>query len=332
MKRPGCVLFLVLAAGSACSRPAERLTTPAPIVARTVRVQVGEAGNVVRDVPLEEYVQGTIVSEFAPPAGEDAVVARMLQVQAVLGRTYAVANRQRHRAAGFDLCSTTHCQLYEPSRLDTSRWAAAAREAARRTAGVLLWHESGPALPLFHADCGGHTSTPVDAWRGSPRPYLVAAPDDGVTERAHKTWRHEVTAAQLVRALNADTRTRVGTHVTAIKILDRDASGRAKTVALHGQRERLVGGEDLRAVLTRAFGARSVRSTLFDVHREKSLFVFEGRGFGHGVGLCQAGALARIRAGASPEDVLRRYFPQTVTRTLGKAHGSASNRDLLTTY
>ena len=318
-------LAIVLAVSAACVRVPVAPSVPAPQAERFVRVQIAEQGNAVRRISIEDYVQGTIISEFAPPSGEEGTVARMLEVQAILGRTYAVANRGRHAAGGFDLCSTTHCQLYEPSRLKTSRWAAAGRAAAARTAGTLLWHRDGPALPLFHADCGGHTSTPVHAWRGSPRPYLVAAPDGDAIDVPHMTWTQSLTTVQLLRALNSDARTRVGTHLTGIEVLDRDPSGRAATVALHGQRERLVTGEDLRGVLTRAFGARSIRSTLFEVRREKGhgrtrtdtvtdRFVFEGRGFGHGVGLCQAGALARIRAGATPEQVLRHYFPHTSTR------------------
>ena len=310
MTRVWCAsVMLLLAAG--CARPPVRLTPPQARVERFVRVQVAEDGNRIRRVPLEEYVEGTILSEFAPAAGDADAVARMLEVQAILGRTYAVANRNRHAASGFDVCSTTHCQLYEPARRKTSRWAPLAKAAAARTAGQVLWHQQAVALPLFHADCGGHTSTPVHAWRGTPRPYLVARPDGDLKDLTHLTWTYEVTAAQLLRALNADSRTRVGTHVSAIKIVDRDPSGRAATVALHGQRERLVGGEDLRTVLTRAFGVRTIRSTLFDVRRQKAAFIFEGRGFGHGVGLCQAGAFARIRAGENPAAVLRRYFPTT---------------------
>jgi stage II sporulation protein D len=75
-------------------------------------------------------------------------------------------------------------------------------------------------------------------------------------------------------------------------------------------------GEDLRAALTRAFGARSIRSTLFTVRREGDDLVFTGRGFGHGVGLCQAGALARVRAGATPGAVLRYYYPGTALARL----------------
>jgi stage II sporulation protein D len=115
-------------------------------------------------------------------------------------------------------------------------------------------------------------------------------------------------------ALNADPRTRVGSRVDAIQVTARDASGRAATVRIQGRVERILKGEELRAVLAKRFGPRGVRSTLFEIRRDGNAFVFDGRGFGHGVGLCQAGALARIQAGATPADVLRRYYPGTTLR------------------
>jgi stage II sporulation protein D len=126
-----------------------------------------------------------------------------------------------------------------------------------------------------------------------------------------------VPVGELRRALNADARTRVGTRLDTVRVMERDSSGRAVTIAVHGEHERLVRGEALRAILARASGPRSVRSTLFTVRRDAVRVVFEGRGFGHGVGLCQAGALARLAAGASPERVLQRYFPRTTVRRLG---------------
>lgn len=310
-----CVLVVAIAAAGCSSAPRTPIPSSRPHVsAGSLRVQVGEAGNVVRQVALEDYVRAAIVSELAPPPGDVSVAARILDVQAVIARTYALANAGRHAPEGFDLCSTTHCQLYEPSRLGTSRWAQAAAEAAHRTAGAVVWHDRAPAVALFHADCGGHTSTSVSAWGGTARPYLMAVPDDGPAEGAHGRWSYAVSATDLARALNADGSTHVGSRIDMIRVVDRDASGRAATVALHGSEERLVRGEALRAVLARQFGARAVRSTLFDVRREGRAFRFDGRGFGHGVGLCQAGALARIRAGASAGEVLRHYYPGTTLR------------------
>lgn len=311
MNSARCLLSLTILAASCSAVPPRAVPAAAPgPSSRTVRVGVAEG---VRRVALEDYVRAAVISELAP-SGEPAVVERMLEVQAVIARTYALANLGRHARDGFDLCSTTHCQLYEPARLGTSRWAAAAAAAARRTAGVVLWHDGVPVAAMFHADCGGHTSTSVSAWGGSARPYLQAVPDDGPAAAAHAHWSYTATGAAIVAALNTDARTRVGSRLDTIRVVDRDDSGRAATVALHGARERLVKGEDLRAVLSRQLGARAVRSTLFDIRRTGAGFTFEGRGFGHGVGLCQAGARARLGAGATVADVLRHYYPGTSLR------------------
>ena len=283
-----------------------------------MRVGTRDAGKLtIRRVPLEQYVQATILSEFAPAEGDPQTVERMLEVQAVISRTYVLAHQSRHAREGFDVCATTHCQLYQPGRLKTSRWAPLAAEAVRKTAGTILWYNGAPATVLFHADCGGRTSKAADVWGGVDRPYLVAIADDGPAENAHATWRYESTRAAVQRAVNADPRTRVGSTLSGIEVLERDSAGRAERVALHGSQERIVRGDALRDVLGQAFGARTVKSTWFDVSRSGNSFVFDGRGFGHGVGLCQAGALARIRGGAKLAAILQKYFPGTRLVTLG---------------
>ena len=90
------------------------------------------------------------------------------------------------RHEGFDLCSTTHCQLFQPSRLQTSRWAPQAAEAVRpHRAAASSGSTARPARALFHADCGGHTSNAVDVWGGAARPYLSGVADDGPAGEAH---------------------------------------------------------------------------------------------------------------------------------------------------
>jgi stage II sporulation protein D len=286
------------------------LRVPAGAVPRTVLVKAAGRAAPLR-VPLEEYVQAAILSEFAPPTGDPADVQRMLEVQAVIARTYAAANAGRHRREGFDLCATTHCQLYEPGRLRTSSWAPLAVEAAARTASQVLWYNGAPASAVFHADCGGHTSAARDVWTGTPRSYLPARADDGDAGDAHVSWRFEATTAELLEALNSDARTRIGTSLRDIKIVERDAAGRATLLVVSGTREPVVRGEEFRAVVTRAFGVRTLRSTRFEISRTRRGFAFAGRGYGHGVGLCQVGAYARLKAGARPEQVLARYYPGT---------------------
>jgi stage II sporulation protein D (peptidoglycan lytic transglycosylase) len=316
MKLVACLsaLLIVAAMPAGCSAPATRATLPSsrPPAPATIRVGVREGNRLtIRKVPLETYVQAAILSEFAPPSGDPETVERMLEVQAVIGRTYVLAHLGRHESEGFDVCATTHCQLFEPSRLTTSRWARQSAEAVTRTTATVLWFGSGPADALFHADCGGQTSRADDVWRGLGRPYLVSVLDDGPAQSAHATWRYEATDGSVLSALNKDVRTRVGARLNGIQILNRDPTGRAEQIALHGSEERIVRGEDLRDVLTQSFGSRTIRSTWFSVEHVGGAFVFEGRGFGHGVGLCQAGALARIRAGAKLPAVLDIYFPGT---------------------
>ena len=178
--------------------------------------------------------------------------------------------------------------------------------------------DNQPVQALFHADCGGYTSTASSVWGGSDRPYLAARPDEGTATDAHAAWQYDVTLEALTRALNADPRTRLERPLETIDVVDRDAAGRANRIALGSRPARpgtanatlVIRGDEFRQVLSRAFGPRAIRSTLFDVRRTGATLTFSGRGYGHGVGLCQAGALARLRAGATPGDVIR-------TTTLG---------------
>ncbi len=106
-------------------------------------------------MPIDDYVLASVLAEVSPVEEPDAVVARIFEVQAIVARTYAVSQIGRHRAEGFDLCDTTHCQLYDPARVATSRFAAAARAAIARTRGHILVYGAHAADALFHADCGG---------------------------------------------------------------------------------------------------------------------------------------------------------------------------------
>ena len=88
------------------------------------------SGGQIVSVPLDDYVAASILSEVSPLGETPDTVARIFQIQAVVARTYAVFSIGRHHAEGFDLCDSTHCQLYEPGRLKTSRFADVARLAA----------------------------------------------------------------------------------------------------------------------------------------------------------------------------------------------------------
>jgi stage II sporulation protein D len=305
---PAAVLCALLAAAGCASRPSLPVS-PSP---ETIRVQVVERGvKVVRSVPLEDYAAAAALSEFTPAAGDPSAVEAMFEVQAIIARTYAAAHVGRHAAEGFDLCSTTHCQLYDPARLPVSRWGPEVRDAIRRTAGVVVAYDGLPADAVYHADCGGRTSAASDVWEGPGKPYLISVPDAGAAKDAHEAWQYAIDAKTLERALAKEVRLRGARGLRSIGVVARDDAGRAERVRVRGASHVEVRGTDLRALLSAAFGPRSVRSTMFRIERSGARFVFSGRGFGHGVGLCQVGALARIEAGDSPARVLQHYYPGT---------------------
>lgn len=348
MTRPGplpaAVRLLALAcagvsaaAALACApsrSPAPMLPGPAaPAIPAVVRVgNLDGRPGAIQQVPIEEYVLASILTEMAPTTAEPVAIERLFEVQAIVARTYAAANPGRHAADGFDLCATTHCQLVDLRRRSTSSWKAQAERAVAHTVGVILLYDGRPAQTVFHSDCGGHTSSAADVWNGASRAYLLGRPDDLPAGARHRTWRYEVTAKALTDSLNRDSRTAVGARLDAVDVLRRDAGGRILAVRLRGSRTATVSADEFRAVLTRQLGPRSIMSTRFDLHRRQDRYVFEGRGFGHGVGLCQAGAQARTANGLSALSVLAFYYPGTRPATARPARSMALLRRPAATF
>jgi stage II sporulation protein D len=258
-------------------------------------------------VPIEEYVIGTALSEVSPVGDTPEDVAGIFRIQAIIARTYAAFHRGRHAHEGFDLCDTTHCQVYQPGRLATSRFSAAARAAVSDTAGQVLVYGQRPAEALFHSDCGGHTAGADVVWGGRV-PYLIGTPDD-VPAGTHRPWRFALTLDELLAALNGSQPTAVGDRLLGVRVATRDASGRAATMELTGDVIRTVRGEQVRAAVNQRHGALAIRSTKFSLAQDGETLHFTGIGWGHGVGLCQLGAAARIRRGEAVRDILGVYYP-----------------------
>ena len=302
------VMCGVVSTGCVTTPPVRPVESPAPseaLVPETIRVRT--AGTIVT-LSLEDYVLGTALAEVSPVADRPEVVARIFEVQAVIARTYAVSQVGKHRLEGFDVCDTTHCQLYEPSRIATSRFTPAARRAVASTRGQILVFSRRPTQALFHADCGGHTAAAEVVWGGRPVPYLPGGQDD-VAGVPHRAWRFNATLDQLHAALSRHPDTTTGKRLNSLRVTARDASGRAATVELRGDSTRFVRGEVLRSVINQTFGPRALLRTRFEVKASTGNLAFVGTGFGHGVGLCQVGAAARARRGDSLDGILDAYLP-----------------------
>ena len=300
---PGAATALAPGVGSP-SRPAHPLDAE-------LLVRLGGPGSPVVGIALEDYVRGAIHPEVSLGGLPRDAAMRMAEVQAILARTYALANRHRHEADGFDLCATTHCQVFHTSPSDHAGVEGLIAEAVERTRGLVVVHDGEVVNALFHADCGGATSAAESVWGGHTPAYLRGVDDPYCQLPRSRPWSVTLAATKAREVLNRSRHTHVGNALHAIEVAERDTAGRAIRIRLDGERSTSVRGETFRTVLARALGARAVRSTRLEIELVGDDYVVSGTGFGHGVGVCQIGALAQARAGHDPDDILAHYYPDT---------------------
>ena len=247
-------------------------------------------------VPLDDYLLSVVPEEMPTDWPAEA-----LKAQSVAARSFALHNRDRHGADGFDLCTTTHCQVY--TGVGAEKTASTA--AIKATEGEVLFYGTEPIDALFHTDSGGMTENSENVW-GSFVPYLRAVKD---TPAKTMPWTKEVPAAVFEQKLAAK-----GHKVGKVRSLalsnlqigkaaaDRTASGRVKTMTVKGTKGTAsLTGNELRSM----FG---LKSTLFDVKLQGSKVVFAGFGFGHGLGISQWGAKRLAADGMKYGDILHHYY------------------------
>jgi len=260
-------------------------------------------------LPLDDYVFGVLAAEGSVETEPEA-----LKALAVVVRTYALKNLGRHARDRYDFCDTTHCQRFVPVRDESARpeFYELVRRAVTETAGEYLRDtRGGVAETYFSASCGGRTADISKLWgvRDAP-PYLRGVRDD-FCAGAGDTWTDIIPAQQLLRALRADERSDTGARLDSVRVVRRDQTGRAELVELAGERRRILRGWDFKIIVGRTLGWSVLKSSRFDVARAGASFVFRGTGFGHGLGLCQAGAHVMASRGTSYRGILKQYFPGT---------------------
>ncbi|HEX3145679.1 MAG TPA: SpoIID/LytB domain-containing protein, partial [Pyrinomonadaceae bacterium] len=188
--------------------------------------------------------------------------------------------------------------------------------AVRATEGKILIDVHGQAIDsYFGASCGGETANIGDLWGVTPPQYLRGVRDEYCESGPHANWIDTISRADLLRALQSDSRTDVGSHLDNLLISKRDDSGRAEFIRLVGEHEKTIRGWDFKIIAGRVLGWNVLKSSRFEVSRAGSNFVFRGTGFGHGLGLCQEGAHVMAARGASYQKILEKYFPGTNVKT-----------------
>jgi stage II sporulation protein D len=285
-------------------------------VAAPVRLANGElpvrvhlvSENVTKTMSLEDYVLGVVAAEGSIEDEPEA-----LRALAVACRTYALKNLHRHGSDGYDFCTTTHCQRYLPVNREDVREQIV--RAVAETGGEVLRDDQNQIIDAyFSASCGGMTADIHTLWGVAPKSYLRATRDEYCADMPHSSWTDVIPAEKLARALQSDARSNVGAKVDEVRIIKRDATGRAEMMELSGERRRNIRGWDFKIIVGRALGWNLLKSSRFEVERVGANFVFRGSGFGHGLGLCQEGAHVMASSGIGYRQILARYFPGTSLR------------------
>lgn len=243
----------------------------------------------INRVAIENYTSGVVQSE-ALGSSKDM---QFFFVQAITCRTYALVNYLKHSDEGFNLCDEVHCQYYSNRCHD----ADIARATARTSGDVIVDQDNRMISAAFHSNCGGETVNSEDVWSIATS-YLKSVDDTLCTHKSNAHWRYAMQKDTWLQFLqqqydypinNPKMRIKAYTFKQAVRKVYFENKIPLKTIR-----------RDLK-----------LRSTFFSMESKKDSVVFHGRGYGHGVGLCQQGAIRMANLGVNFKDIIKFYYTNT---------------------
>jgi stage II sporulation protein D len=243
----------------------------------------------INKVDLEKYIAGVVESESGTKSGVE-----YYKLQSILCRTYLLAHMNRHVLEGFEVCDDVHCQAYlsKPSKAEIS-------ESVFNTMGeIVVDGDLNLITAAFHSNCGGETCNSQDVWAVSTS-YLKSVHDTFCLHQPHANWKRTVALEdwkaylQLKHKYPVDDSLKLNSATTfnqstcrVIYFMDRNLKIPLKTIRADFQ----------------------LKSTFFSVEQKGDVIIFNGRGYGHGVGLCQEGAMEMARLNYTYKDILNFYY------------------------
>jgi stage II sporulation protein D len=262
-----------------------------------IRVSARNGGiRVVEVVPLEEYVAAVLSREAPPSFLPEALAALSVSV-----RTYTLLAVASPRDPDYDVVAGVEDQVFE----GVGNVGPVFRAATEETRGEVLYYKGGLARTVYHSTCGGMTESAEDAW-GKDIPYLRSVVCDDCRESPAWRWEYGMGRADGVRIAIA-----LGVHAgddLGIAVAGRTRTGRAS-------RMRFTSGGVAREVkasmFRRAAGYALVKSLWMEIVPAGGGWRITGKGYGHGVGMCQWGANGMAKRGARYREILARYYLQT---------------------
>jgi stage II sporulation protein D len=230
---------------------------------------------------IENYVAGVVEAE----SGKERHI-EYYKVQSIISRTYALANFRRHVAEGYQLCDQVHCQVFHGK----SRFEPLIPRAVMGTKGIVLVDDEIALITAaFSSNCGGKTRNSEEVW-SFPSSYLKSIVDTFCLNSDHARWKRTIHKSEWIAFQN---------QISSAP----NPHGKGSFIA-DAISEIAYNKDDLNAI-RRHFGLNSTR---FIIEEKQDSIVFTGRGFGHGVGLCQEGAMQMAEKGYSFTEMLEFYY------------------------
>jgi stage II sporulation protein D (peptidoglycan lytic transglycosylase) len=251
---------------------------------------------VVDELPIEDYLIGLLGSELFPNWPSETMKA-----QSVAARTYAMTRINGARRANppkeFDIVSSVLAQVYHGAHRENPRLAA----AVLATRGEVL-KRNGRIFPsYYHSCCGGRTEHASNVWPGSAGPPTVS--DKYCATSPRRVWQLKMSVTELSNILSRNGLTEG--EISTIATTPMEDSPRVDMLII----EDASGLKMIKATRVRkAVGYEKLRSTWFDIKLTNGTVTFDGRGFGHGVGMCQWGAKGMADAGKNYREILKHYY------------------------
>ncbi|MDO5575762.1 MAG: SpoIID/LytB domain-containing protein, partial [Fibrobacter sp.] len=270
--------------------------------------------SVINVLPVEQYLRGVVPLEIGRLQANEI---EALKAQAVAARTYTYKRIEERRGQPFDLTCTVADQVYGGARAEYPESDLAVRE----TENMVMVYEDSLVHAYYHSTCGGKTACIEEVWEKPPYDYLKSMNDTDSLGNAYCassryfTWQEkwperDFNTIVLRNLKKSFPQGKTGTKVTVFKIDSLFTDGRVRMCTFGGAGwSQNVGGDKIRFILRRNGTDNAIlRSANFKILEQKGTISVEGKGYGHGVGMCQVGAIGRARAGLGFEQILKSYY------------------------
>jgi len=268
----------------------------------------GQTISLVNNVNIETYLYGVVPYEISPSWTDE-----MLKIQSIVARTYTIANLNRHKEDGFDLCSTVHCQVYKGIN---ENMELRIKKAVDSTKGLVVVDKNNEHLvqTYYHATCGGATEDVSEVWyEVSSIKSLKGVKCEFCKNSPYYSWECDFDIKEFVSELKYNGFV-IGDKIKSISVLSKTKNDRIKDLQIIGNKDKIIlSGENLRKI----FGYNKIKSTKIDkIEIDNNRIYFYGKGWGHGIGLCQWGANELTKQGKSFKEVIEYYYPKTKIKKL----------------